>query len=140
MLQDEGILYKLPAGDVHGRDSIVLTPFEFLDRLCQLTPPPRVHRHRYHGVIAPNSPLRARVIASAGPAAALQKQLEEAASRMGIRAAGGDLCDHSGADRNSYGTGCGARSGSQPEQESHARATEEEPSERRGIRTRGDCR
>ena len=25
-----------------------------------LVPPPRVHRHRYHGVLAPNSPLRAQ--------------------------------------------------------------------------------
>ena len=26
-----------------------------------LVSPPRVHRHRYHGVLVPNSPLRARV-------------------------------------------------------------------------------
>ena len=26
-------------------------------------PPPRVHRHRYHGVLAPNSPLRDQVTA-----------------------------------------------------------------------------
>jgi hypothetical protein len=28
---------------------IELTPFEFLDRLAALIPPPRRHRHRYHG-------------------------------------------------------------------------------------------
>ena len=28
-------------------------------------PPPRVHRHHYHGVLAPNSPLRAQVTALA---------------------------------------------------------------------------
>ena len=28
-------------------------------------PPPRVHRHRYHGVLAPNSPLRDQVTALA---------------------------------------------------------------------------
>jgi hypothetical protein len=27
---------------------------EFLDRLTDLVPPPRNHRHRYHGVFAPN--------------------------------------------------------------------------------------
>ena len=38
-----------------------LTPFEFLDRLADLVPPPRKHRHRYHGVFAPNHPLRPAV-------------------------------------------------------------------------------
>ena len=33
-----------------------LSPFEFLDRLAALIPPPRKHRHRYHGVFAPNHP------------------------------------------------------------------------------------
>jgi hypothetical protein len=28
-----------------------------------LIPPPRLHRHRYHGVLAPNSPLRAAATA-----------------------------------------------------------------------------
>ena len=30
------------------------TPFEFLDRLADLVPPPRKHRHRYHGVVSLN--------------------------------------------------------------------------------------
>jgi len=42
-----------------------LTPFEFLDRLADLVPPPRKHRHRYHGVFAPNHPLRPAVTALA---------------------------------------------------------------------------
>jgi hypothetical protein len=42
-----------------------LSPFEFLDRLAALTPPPRKHRHRYHGVFAPNHPLRPAVTAMA---------------------------------------------------------------------------
>jgi len=33
---------------------VELSPFEFLDRLADLVPPPRKHRHRYHGVFAPN--------------------------------------------------------------------------------------
>ncbi len=40
-----------------------LSPFEFLDRLAALIPPPRKHRHRYHGVFAPNHPLRPAVTA-----------------------------------------------------------------------------
>jgi len=44
---------------------IELTAFEFLDRLAALIPPPRRHRHRYHGVFAPNHPLRQAVTAVA---------------------------------------------------------------------------
>ena len=40
---------------------VALTPFEFLDRLANLVPPPRKHRHRYHGVFAPNHKLRRAV-------------------------------------------------------------------------------
>ena len=38
---------------------------EFLDRLADLVPPPRKHRHRYHGVFAPNHKLRRAVTAMA---------------------------------------------------------------------------
>jgi hypothetical protein len=34
---------------------------EFLDRLADLVPPPWKHRHRYHGVLAPNHKLRRAV-------------------------------------------------------------------------------
>ena len=43
-----------------------LTSLELIDRLAALVPPPRVHRHRYYGVLAPNSPFRASVTAMAG--------------------------------------------------------------------------
>ena len=49
-----------------GQHGVVdLEPFEFLDRLADLVPPPRRHRHRYHGVFAPNHPLRPAVTALA---------------------------------------------------------------------------
>ena len=49
-----------------GANSLVeLSPFEFLDRLADLVPPPRKHRHRYHGVFAPNHKLRRAVTALA---------------------------------------------------------------------------
>jgi hypothetical protein len=45
-----------------GANGVVeLTPVEFLDRLAALVPPPRKHRHRYHGVFAPNHKLRPAV-------------------------------------------------------------------------------
>jgi len=54
---------KATAPDAQG--VITLTPHEFLDRPAALVPPPRKHRHRYHGVFAPNHPLPAAVTAMA---------------------------------------------------------------------------
>jgi hypothetical protein len=49
-----------------GANGVVeLSPFEFLDRLADLVPPPRKHRHRYHGVFASNHKLRKAVTALA---------------------------------------------------------------------------
>jgi len=49
-----------------GANGVVeLAPLEFLDRLADLVPPPRKHRHRYHGVFAPNHKLRKAVTAMA---------------------------------------------------------------------------
>ena len=49
-----------------GANGVVeFTPFEFLDRLADLVPRPRKHRHRYHGVFAPNHKLRPAVTALA---------------------------------------------------------------------------
>jgi hypothetical protein len=41
------------------------TPLELIAHIAALVPPPRTHRHRYFGVLAPNSPLRASVTAMA---------------------------------------------------------------------------
>ena len=48
--------------------ALVLTPLELITKIAALVPPPRAHRHRYYGVLAPNAPLRAAVTALA-PAA-----------------------------------------------------------------------
>lgn len=40
--------------------------------MAALVPPPRIHRHRYFGVLAPHSPLRAAVTALAVSAATAQ--------------------------------------------------------------------
>ena len=50
---DQQLIYKLPPGDVWGRDHIKLSPMELLDRLAALIPPPRRHRHTYVGAFAP---------------------------------------------------------------------------------------
>jgi hypothetical protein len=38
--------------------NLVFTPLALIDPIAQLVPPPCTHRHRYYGVLAPNSPLR----------------------------------------------------------------------------------
>jgi hypothetical protein len=53
----------LPKPQRDGTTALTLTPLELIDHLAALIPPPRRHRHRYHGVLAPNSPLRAAAIA-----------------------------------------------------------------------------
>jgi hypothetical protein len=59
-------VYRLPKPRPSGQTVLYLTPSEFLNPLALLVPPPRKHRHRYHGVLAPNAPLRSAVTAYAG--------------------------------------------------------------------------
>ena len=61
--------YSEPSSDKRGArvDELHLTPLELIDRIAALVPPPRTHRHRYFGVLAPNSPLRSAVTALAAP-------------------------------------------------------------------------
>ena len=62
---DDQLVYRFPKPQPDGRTELRLTPLELIERLAALIPPPRLHRHRYHGVLAPNSPLRAQVTALA---------------------------------------------------------------------------
>lgn len=64
--QDQRLVYRLPKPWPGGQTVLTLTPLEFLDKLAVLIPPPRKHRHRYHGVLAPNAPLRQAVTTYAG--------------------------------------------------------------------------
>lgn len=54
-----------PGSDKRGTkvDELHLTPLDLIARIAALVPPPRTHRHRYFGVLAPISPLRAAVTA-----------------------------------------------------------------------------
>ena len=72
--RSDQILYLLPKPDPAGRTALRLSALEFLDRLAKILPPPRIHRHRYHGVFAPNAPLRPLVTARAQEDNALAAQ------------------------------------------------------------------
>jgi len=52
---------------------LVLTPDELIARIATLVPPPRVHGVRYHGVFAPNSKARKRVVPAAPSVSEPQK-------------------------------------------------------------------
>ena len=56
--ENEGkeLLYRLPKPRPDGQTVLCLTPLELIERLAALIPPPRRHRHRYHGVLAPVCP------------------------------------------------------------------------------------
>jgi hypothetical protein len=63
LLDAARVVYRLPKPQRDGTTALTLTPLELIDHIAALIPPPRRHRHRYHGVLAPNSPLRAAAIA-----------------------------------------------------------------------------
>jgi hypothetical protein len=81
---------------------VELSPFEFLDRLADLVPPPRKHRHRYHGVFAPNHKLRRAVTALA--IGNVGKQREAAAGGHGGDGHGTGGCCDTTAKRRSHDT------------------------------------
>jgi len=56
---------RLPNPIRAGSGPLVLTPLELIDRIAALVRPPRIHRRRYFGVLAPHSLLRAAVTALA---------------------------------------------------------------------------
>ncbi len=65
----------------------MLTPLELIDRLAALIPPPHTHRHRYHGVLAPNATLRAAVTALAREASnGAQQQTEKKDTKDAVEA------------------------------------------------------
>ena len=73
----EHIVYRLPHPAPDGTTALSLTPLEFLERLALLIHPPRIHRHRYHGVLAPNAKLRYQVIALGRELGGLEESTSE---------------------------------------------------------------
>ncbi len=73
--------YRLPKPGPFGEIELILTPLEFIDRIAQLIPAPRRHRHRYFGVFAPNAPLRKQITSCAGLPIGTQTPEKESASK-----------------------------------------------------------
>jgi len=56
---DIGYSLKTPYRD--GTTHVIFETLDFIARLAALVPPPRLNLTRFHGVLAPNSPYRARI-------------------------------------------------------------------------------
>ncbi len=76
---------KRPRG---GSFFLVLTPDELVARLATLVPPPRGHAVRYHGVFAPNSKVRRRIVPPPASAPAAEPE-PTACPAAPVSAAGG---------------------------------------------------
>ncbi|MFM8803652.1 MAG: transposase, partial [Planctomycetia bacterium] len=86
-----------------GANGVVgLSPFEFLDRLADLVPPPRKHRHGYHGVFAPNHKLRPAVTSLAIGNVGKRREAATDGQAAGGRATGG--CSDAHQKRRSHDT------------------------------------
>jgi hypothetical protein len=59
---DDKYLFKLKSSWSDGTSYIILSGHELLEKLAAIVPPPRSHTTRYHGLLAPNSKLRAKVV------------------------------------------------------------------------------
>lgn len=66
--RSQRVIYELSKPPPNTPSALILDPLDLIDRLVVLIPPPRVHRHRYHGVLAPHARLRAAVTAAANQA------------------------------------------------------------------------
>jgi hypothetical protein len=86
-LDAEHLIYHNPKPRSDSPRDLVLTPLELIDKIAALIPPPRTHRHRYYGVLAPNSPMRAAVTASAPMPVIVPLQVEATAADVPPRRA-----------------------------------------------------
>lgn len=65
-IDGERLILTLKSPWKDGTQKILLIPFELLERLVAIIPPPRKNLVRYHGFFAPNSHLRPEIIANRG--------------------------------------------------------------------------
>jgi hypothetical protein len=64
------VRYALKTPYRDGTTHVIFEPEDFIARLAALVPKPRAHLTRYHGVFAPASPDRARIVPQTRTAAA----------------------------------------------------------------------
>lgn len=76
--------YRLAKPTHKGKTFLQLDPLEFLERLSRFIPYPRRHRRHYHGVFAPNSPMRPKVAINAQkrPKSSIPSNVLESAEKI----------------------------------------------------------
>ena len=68
-LRDDGhVVYRFKKPWKDGASAVVLSPDDFIARLCALVPPPRFHMTRYHGVLSSHAAARAEIVPKKPPA------------------------------------------------------------------------
>jgi len=60
--EDRKILYRLKTSSSDGTTHVLFDPMELVGKVIALVPPPRANLLRYHGVFAPNSKDRKRIV------------------------------------------------------------------------------
>lgn len=69
LTQGGNVRYALKTPHRDGTTHMIFEPEDFVARLAALVPQPRAHLTRYHGVFAPASPDRAKIVPATGTAA-----------------------------------------------------------------------
>ncbi|MGB5736346.1 MAG: transposase [Thiohalocapsa sp.] len=55
LVDGQRVLFRLPKPQHNDTTALSLRPLALIDQLGALIAPPRLHRHRYDGILAPNS-------------------------------------------------------------------------------------
>jgi hypothetical protein len=101
-LADGRIGYSLKKRWRDGTTAVVMTKEVLMERLCALVPKPRKHLVTYHGVLAPASGLRSRVV---------PRRVEEEGESVGCQHGAGDGAVTSGGSRRGSGVFAGRQNG-----------------------------
>jgi hypothetical protein len=82
LTQGGNVRYALKTPYRDGTTHVIFEPEDFIARLAAPVPKPRAHLTRYHGVFAPASPDRARIVPSIYAAAANERGEVSATDRQ----------------------------------------------------------
>jgi len=91
LLDDGRIVLTLKTAWADGTRQLVFEPLELLEKLTALIPQPRINLVLYHGVLAPHSSWRARVVAYGAPEASVRASTSPDATEGSTRA---PVCRH----------------------------------------------
>ena len=76
------VRYALKTPYRDGTTHVIFEPEDFIARLAALVPKPRAHLTRYHGVFAPASPDRAKIVPRTHAVAATERGAAAATGRQ----------------------------------------------------------